>query len=176
MLIRTATEGDLPAMQRIETWYETEFVWQMEQRSAREEISTVLRTIRLPRPMRTSPPFAIADLVQRWQDVSRLLVATDEGLVVGYLALEAPEGSSYARITHMAVVPRRRRQGIARQLCQEAMRWAAGRRFTSLTAETQTKNYPAICLLQRYGFSFCGYNDRLYPNKDIALFFYRDLS
>ena len=174
MLIRTATEGDLSAIQRIETLYETESVWQMEQRTAREETSVVFRTIRLPRPMRASPPFSASDLTQRWQDMSLVLVATDEGLVVGYLALEAPEGLA-ARITQAAVSLRRRRQGIGRQLCQEAMRWAATHQYRSLTAETQTKNYPAICLLHRCGFAFCGFNDRLYPNKDIALFFHRDL-
>ena len=37
--------------------------------------------------------------------------------------------------------------------------------------DTPTKDYPAICFYQKHGFAFCGFNDQLYPNHDIALLF-----
>jgi hypothetical protein len=37
--------------------------------------------------------------------------------------------------------------------------------------DTPTKAHPAICLYQKHGFVFCGFNDQLYPNRDIAMFF-----
>jgi ribosomal protein S18 acetylase RimI-like enzyme len=42
-----------------------------------------------------------------------------------------------------------------------------------MTLEIQTKNHPAISFAQKHGFQFCGYNERYYPNGDIALFFSR---
>ena len=39
----------------------------------------------------------------------------------------------------------------------------------------QSKNYPAIQFLQKQGFKFCGYNERFYRSRDIALYFVRGL-
>ena len=39
----------------------------------------------------------------------------------------------------------------------------------------QSKNYPAIQFLQKHGFKFCGYNERYYRSRDIALYFVRGL-
>jgi hypothetical protein len=39
----------------------------------------------------------------------------------------------------------------------------------------QSKNYPAMMLAQKHGYEFCGYNDRYYPNQDIALVFGRSI-
>jgi RimJ/RimL family protein N-acetyltransferase len=36
----------------------------------------------------------------------------------------------------------------------------------------QSKNYPAIALARKLGFSYSGYSDRYYADQDIALFFY----
>jgi ribosomal protein S18 acetylase RimI-like enzyme len=44
-----------------------------------------------------------------------------------------------------------------------------------MVLEMQPKNYPAIQLAQKLGFDFCGYNDRYYANRDIALFFAKGL-
>jgi RimJ/RimL family protein N-acetyltransferase len=41
--------------------------------------------------------------------------------------------------------------------------------------ETQSKNHPCIRLAQKFGYEFCGYNDRYYPTQDVALFFGRAL-
>ena len=44
--------------------------------------------------------------------------------------------------------------------------WAEG-----LMADVSARNYPALRLLQQAGFAFCGFNDRCYPNGEVALFF-----
>ena len=44
-----------------------------------------------------------------------------------------------------------------------------------LKEEIANADYPAIRLLERQGFSFCGYNDRYYANQDIAIFFVLNL-
>ena len=77
--------------------------------------------------------------------------------------------------TYMVIAPEHRRKGIATQLFQAGKDWARKTGLRRLTVETQTKNYPALCLLERLDFSFCGYNDQYYANQDIALFFSLDL-
>jgi ribosomal protein S18 acetylase RimI-like enzyme len=52
-----------------------------------------------------------------------------------------------------------------------AASWANAHNVDRIIAETQTKNYPAICLYQHLGYSFCGFNDRYFLNQDIAVFF-----
>jgi ribosomal protein S18 acetylase RimI-like enzyme len=74
-------------------------------------------------------------------------------------------------VADLVVAPEYRRGGIATQLLQAGQAWALQAGLRRLIVETQTRNYPAINLLQRSGFSFCGYNDRYYTNQDIAVFF-----
>jgi ribosomal protein S18 acetylase RimI-like enzyme len=74
-------------------------------------------------------------------------------------------------VADLVVAPEHRRQGIAARLLQAGAEWARKAGLSRLMVEAQTKNYPAICFLERQGFAFCGYNDRYYANQDIALFF-----
>jgi GNAT superfamily N-acetyltransferase len=76
-----------------------------------------------------------------------------------------------AWITDLAVVHRLRRQGVASALILAAQQWARQKGYHRLVLEMQPKNYPAICMALKLGFDLCGYNDRYYPNHDIALFF-----
>jgi ribosomal protein S18 acetylase RimI-like enzyme len=64
-----------------------------------------------------------------------------------------------------------RRQGFGSRLIKAARRWALEQNLLQLMLEIQTKNHPAISFAQKHGFQFCGYNERYYPNGDIALFF-----
>jgi hypothetical protein len=44
-----------------------------------------------------------------------------------------------------------------------------------MVLEMQPKNHAAISMAQKLGFDLCGYNDRYYSNRDIALFFSRSV-
>jgi hypothetical protein len=56
-------------------------------------------------------------------------------------------------------------------MLQATVLWARKEKLRRLLVAVQTKNYPAIQFFIKSGFAFCGYNDRYYPNRDIALFF-----
>jgi ribosomal protein S18 acetylase RimI-like enzyme len=58
-------------------------------------------------------------------------------------------------------------------LLEAANQWALAHSLARVMLEVQTKNHPAIAFAQKNGFQFCGYNERYYPNGDIALFFSR---
>ena len=57
-----------------------------------------------------------------------------------------------------------------RALLAEARRWAAAQGAERLIADVAARNYPALRLLQRTGFAFCGFNDRCYPKDEVAVF------
>jgi ribosomal protein S18 acetylase RimI-like enzyme len=64
-----------------------------------------------------------------------------------------------------------RRRKIGTTLLKHARQWAKEQGLQGLALEATTKNYPALCLYEKLGFRFCGFNDHYYPNQDIALFF-----
>ena len=103
--------------------------------------------------------------------IDAVLVAEDEGYIVGFLhlAVEDEEGTGWTR--NLVVTPRLRRRGIGTALMQAAADWLRRRNVNRVLLEMTTKNYPAIRFAQKLGFSFCGYNDRYYTNQDIAIFF-----
>jgi ribosomal protein S18 acetylase RimI-like enzyme len=74
-------------------------------------------------------------------------------------------------MTDLAVLRRLRRQGIGSALVLASQEWAAQHDSRYLVLEMQPKNFPALKLVQKLGFDFCGYNDRYYKNHDIGLFF-----
>jgi ribosomal protein S18 acetylase RimI-like enzyme len=90
--------------------------------------------------------------------------------VVGYVGAYHATGDACAYLQSLAVDPAHRRQGVATALLAEARRWAAAQGAERLIADVAARNYPALRLLQRAGFAFCGFNDRCYPKDEVAVF------
>jgi ribosomal protein S18 acetylase RimI-like enzyme len=78
-------------------------------------------------------------------------------------------------ITDLIVGRPLRKRGIARQLIAAAELWAKQRNLRRVMVEVQSKNAPAVRIVQKLGFEFCGYNDQYYVTRDVALFFSRSL-
>jgi ribosomal protein S18 acetylase RimI-like enzyme len=176
MIIRLAQEeDDIRACVALDHDYVTERVWQMDFQEQSNGASVTFHRARLPRAMRGRYPRALDQLMARWEQGESVLVANDGSEIVGYLHLvvQEDEGTAWAR--NLAVAPRLRRRGIGTALLQSAADWLRQQSVSRLLLEMTTKNYPAICFAQKLGFSFCGYNDRYYANRDIALFFAKNL-
>lgn len=94
-----------------------------------------------------------------------------QGKIVGYVvAAGAPrDGQAYLRT--LVVDRRYRRAGTAARLLAEAKRWAARQGADSLIADAPARNFPALRLLQKSGFAFCGFNDSCYDGNEVAVFF-----
>jgi ribosomal protein S18 acetylase RimI-like enzyme len=90
---------------------------------------------------------------------------------VGYVAVAAPAGEANAYLQTLVVDRAYRRRGIAGRLLAEAGRWAAAQGAAHLLVDVPARNYAALCLLQKTGFAFCGYNERCYPQHEVAVFF-----
>ena len=169
--VRDATENDLPSCLQLDLSYETDYVWQMDVRDEDGTIAIGFRTVRLPRLMRVVYPREPASLTVAWQKRDCFLVAETSGVVRGYLVMRIDAGRQNAWVSDIAIGRAWRRQKIGSTLLTAAYRWAQKNNLPRLTVETQTKNYPGISFCQKHGLYFCGFNDRYYPNHDIALFF-----
>ncbi|MBI4300013.1 MAG: GNAT family N-acetyltransferase [Chloroflexi bacterium] len=171
VIVRPATLSDMGEVLAIDASYTTRYVWQMEQRRELDEIVTRFREVRLPRELRVEVSPEWVAQADRWQERDVTLVAEDEGRVVGSLSIAIDNERPVGKLIQVAVVSERRRRGIGATLLGHGRQWAAQRELAALEADVPTKNQPAIRLLLKGGFALCGYNDRYYAGREIALLF-----
>ncbi|MGH2521278.1 MAG: GNAT family N-acetyltransferase [Anaerolineales bacterium] len=169
--VRPASSADLPHLAELDPGYSTDYVWQMETRDESGQTTVTFRPVRLPRPMRVTFSYDAQRLAEAWNRRVCFLVAEEEGHLKGYLNLTLAPSPEIGWISDYVVERRVRRNGIGGVLLTAAAQWAQQNNLKRLILETQSKNYPAICFAQKHGLAFCGYNDRYYPNQDVALFF-----
>jgi ribosomal protein S18 acetylase RimI-like enzyme len=171
--IRPVTSADIPHLIALDHDYTSDYVWQMDlqQEEGQVKASVYFRQVRLPRSARVEYPRPPRQLADDWQRRAALLAAVLEDKVAGYISLAAQMAPNAAWVTDLAVMRRVRRQGIGTGLLLAGMAWAKQHSLDRLVVEMQPKNYPALCMMQKLGFVFCGYQDPFYTNRDIALFF-----
>lgn len=175
--IRPAIADDIPQLMRLEHNYETDFVWQMEFQSSGDQkrVSTTFRRIRLPRTQRVEYPRSPKSMLADWTSRSALLVASMDIGSIGYISLDLNHSPSTAWATDLVVARPFRRKGVATALILSAIEWGSNHASRQLVLELQLRNHAGIKLAQKYGFDFCGYNDRYFDNNDIAIFFAKAL-
>jgi ribosomal protein S18 acetylase RimI-like enzyme len=110
-------------------------------------------------------------LVQTALDREQLLVALDDGRVVGTLAYRT-DWFTCTFVILVSVKPDRRRRGVARALFQAVEERSPGPRLFSSTEET---NVAAIRMHRALGFVESGYVENL-PQGYRELLFYKRLS
>ena len=169
--LRPATSSDIPHLIQLDHGYSTEYVWQMDARDDDGQNQITFRRVRLPRSMRAIFARQLSDLNDRWTESTAFTVAEGEGHLKGYVSLIPGPAPETGWIGDFAVDRRWRRQGVGTALFNQAVAAAREAGWRRLIVEMQSKNYPAIAFCQKRGLAFCGYNDRYYPNQDIALFF-----
>ncbi len=174
MIIRAAQARDLESCDTLDPSYDTDYVWQMETARGDGKISVGFRVTRLPRAMRvplTLDEWSRGALHENFERGECFMVASDGDEISGFVDATLNPWEQIARVNHLIVRADRRRRGIASELLRAVLHWALVRDAASVMVAVSTKNYPASALFQTHGFSFCGYNDQYYSNRDIALFF-----
>lgn len=169
--VRPATTADLLTLTNLDHSYSTDYVWQMETREENETVSVTFRNVRLPRSVRASPPRDPRHLLEVWNSRVCFLVAEEGGQIKGYINLTYASVSATGWIADFGVERRFRRMGVGSVLLAAALQWGRSNHMHRVILETQSKNYPAIAFAQKHGLTYCGYNDRYYPNQDVAIFF-----
>lgn len=169
--VRPTVAPDLPRLMGLDHSITSEAVWQLEVRREAGQVAATFREVRLPRPVQAQYPHNHFSLADDWIKRSMMFTATLGADAVGYASLLERGTSSTVWVFDLVTDAAHRRRGVASALLAAAQAWAESRSHRRLILETQSKNIPAIRLAQKIGFEFCGYNDRYYLNKDVALFF-----
>lgn len=171
--IRPANANDIPRLMALDHSCLSDYVWQLELRRESGQVTANFREVRLPRSVEVKYPRDPRALADEWSHRDVTLVATHEGMPVGYICAVMGSASAIAWVTDLVVAPDRRRKGAAAALLTATQAWALERGVRRLVLEMQSKNQAYIRLAQKFGYDFCGYNDQYYPTQDVALFFGR---
>ncbi len=173
VMIRAAVSPDFSVLSSFRHSVETQNVWQMEQEINDGDVTVQFHEMKLPRLMKLSYPRSTINLLERWKQLSVLLIACVDNVPIGYISSSSYQTTSNVWIKDLVVHERWRRQGVATSLVKAMADWGEERGLKRMTLEMSSKNYPTIKLAQKLGFEFCGYNDFYYQNNDIAIFFAR---
>ncbi len=169
--IRPAVATDIPILMAIDHSCQSSYVWQMDVHHEEGQAGAIFREIRIPRAVNVPYPRSVASLFETWNRKSGLLVAMIDDEDVGYIRMNDTVLADTAWLSDMVVSPRYRRQGVGMSLVLAAQSWAVDRKNKRALLEMSSKNHPAICMAKKLGYEFCGYNDKYYETRDIALFF-----
>ena len=172
--IRNTVSTDLARLSAIDHSMNTDYVWQVDLQRDAGQISVSLREIRLPRTIRIDYPRPSDELPDTWH--LRPMLSVMNGMeAIAYARLTDTMVPHAVWITDVVVGKHVRGQGIGKKLITAAEEWGAKRNLRRSIIEVQSKNAPAIRMLQKMGFEFCGYNDQYYISRDVALFFSRTI-
>jgi len=172
LVIREATSQDLETCVGMDGSTTADHVWQITQRDQADQIHIMLSDVRLPRPTQVDYPHTAADIIEQWKRVDVLLVAEEGGRVIGFADALAETWHDLAIVRNLIVSAAFRRRGVGTALIGAVNHWAHDRGLGVLLVEAHSQNSPAICLYQKLGFVFAGFNDRYYRDR-IAFFFAR---
>jgi GNAT superfamily N-acetyltransferase len=151
----------------------SDYVWQLELRREPGQTMATFREVRLPRSIQLKYPRNPLSLADEWTRRDVVLVASSDGVPIGYVCAIAEDASAVAWVTDLVVAPMQRRKGAATELLTAVQVWVLERGVRRLILEMQSKNQAYIRLAQKFGYEFCGYNDQYYPTQDVTLFFGR---
>ena len=173
ILVRKAVAPDSELLSKFEHAVKTDCVWQMMQQNDSGKVVTTFSEIHLPREMRLTYPKSPDTMLERWKNYSVVLVACMHKVPVGYTALNGSFSDRILWIKDLVVDELWRRKAVATTLIQSVNDWGKPRGYSSVILEMSSKNYPGICLAQKCGFDYAGFNGAYFSNNDIALFFTR---
>ena len=171
--IRPAKAADLLPLSALDHSYASDHVWQLDPAVEDGLIQVGLRRVQLPRAIPVAYPRPLGQLTEDWLERSGMLTALLDDQLVGYAGMQFGFPPEDIWLMDLVVASPLRRQGIGSALMVAALEWSRQHNGRYLMLALQHKNHPGIELARKFGFEFCGYNDRYYANHDIALFFAR---
>jgi GNAT superfamily N-acetyltransferase len=172
--IRSTISTDLARLAALDHSIETDYVWQLDLHREPAQVEIGLREVRLPRAVRVEHPRPAKELPDTWH-LRPMLSAMIGMEAVAYVRFTDVVVPTAVWITDVVVGRPLRRQGLGRKLIAAAENWGSNRGVRRAIVEVQSKNQPAIRMILKMGYEFCGYNDQYYATRDVALFFARSL-
>jgi RimJ/RimL family protein N-acetyltransferase len=177
ILFRDGLERDLEACLALDHSYQTESVWQMDLREQDGGWQIQFRPQRLPRTLETTHPANETRMQLALAAEHGFIIACerDSGEVLGYLTMSHDRFHELAWAHDVVISRPFRRNGIGAGLLRAARSWAREQSVNRLMLETRPQNYPSILFAQAQGFTYCGFSDHHFQDKDIAVFFSRTI-
>lgn len=170
MRVRPATIQDYPEILQVRTHLETPGVLQLSIDPVDHGLDVSIREGSYPRPLRLENPLNPPDVPIQPLEDEYYAVAEDAGELMGYVRALADLTRGVGWITHIAVMPKHRRNHVGYGLMDGVRRWAEIADLHHLQAELETRNLPAYRFFQACGFRLAGYNERLNPDGSIVVF------
>jgi len=172
IVIRDALAEDVAACLALDHSFHTDHVWQMNLRQE-DGWQIAFRNERLPRTLESHHQPHPDHLNTSLMAEQCFLVAEirPTGAIAGYVVMRRDPTSEIGEIIECAVPTPFRRSGVGKRLIGITQNWAREHHLKRIQAAVRTINVPAIDFFQDVGFTFCGFNDHYFPNRDIALFF-----
>ena len=91
--------------------------------------------------------------------------------ILGFVSMRVDETSLVAYLQDIVIDKPYRRRSLGSRLVHVARVWASEYDLRQILFEIPTTNYPCIFFAKSLGFSFCGFNDHHFANREIAIFF-----
>lgn len=108
-------------------------------------------------------------LFGEWLEAPVTFGAYKQGCLLGVVEGSVESWHRLFRISNLFVEPGYRGQGVGTFLLRNMMAWAeAHTDCRGMILETQTCNYPAICLYEKLGFRLSRIDTHEYTNDDVA--------
>lgn len=142
MEIRTGTLADLNVCLAMDTSFETEYVWQMEERNSSGDIAIGFHLTRLPRPMKVTGVVSPDDVSHNFMNGGALFVAEEGGQLCGFVDVTASEWNQVAVINNLAVAPVYRGRGIGSRLLRGGARLGTPKETPGCVARYADESVP----------------------------------
>ena len=173
IVLRDGVETDIAFCLELQSDYQTEHVWQMTVQEINDEIQISYRKQRLPRLLEARHETDPRHLEMAIRRRHCFVVAQDKisHRILGYVSMRVDETCEIAYLQDLVVGLPFRRKSLGSRLVNVARIWAREYSLRQIMFEISTTNYPCIQFAQELGFGFCGFNDRHFPSREIAVFF-----
>ena len=154
--------ADRVGVEAIDTSFETSTIYDLVVDARGIELA--LRTLETPLVKR----YPIDDAFAHWASWDTAWVAEEDGVIVGFAAVEHAAWHARIVLWHFYVDLARRRGGIARQLIDRVEAHARSKGATHVWLETSNVNVPGIAAYARLGYELCGVDRMFYEATGVA--------
>ncbi len=173
LIFRDGVDTDIPYCLALDSDFHTEHVWQMTVQETGDEVLISCRKQRLPRRLDSRHEVGAQqlELTLRWNHCFVVVQDKRSNHILGYVSMRVDETSPVAYLQNIVIDRPYRRRSLGSRLAHVARVWASEYNLRQILFEIPTTNYPCILFAKALGFSFCGFNDHHFANREIALFF-----
>lgn len=173
LVFRDGVAADIPYCLALDSDFRSEHVWQMTVQELGDEIQVNCRKQRLPRQLlsRHAPDPQRLEAALRNQYCFVVVQEKTTNHILGYVSMRVDEASRVGYLQDIVIDRPYRRRSLGARLAHVARVWASEYNLRQILFEIPTTNYPCILFAQALGFSFCGFNDHHFANREIAIFF-----